>query len=148
MQIVNCCRPLFSPCKWNVITTVPLFSNPENNGLQSVCSLHFVLFTRMAFCRSLYMSFYSVHNQIFIYLHVVILVHTLTIVKLQTARYRLLQTICCFHHANESVRDNKCENNRLRSVYSLHFVLPNLRTYIYSLNLCLLPFIQEPVCSG
>ena len=26
---------------------VPLFSNPENNGLQSVCSLHFVLSTNL-----------------------------------------------------------------------------------------------------
>ena len=36
----------------------------------------------------------------------------------------------CFHHANKSVRDNKYENNRRGSVYSLHFVLSNLRTYI------------------
>ena len=26
---------------------VPLFSNPEKNGLQSVCSLHFVLSTNL-----------------------------------------------------------------------------------------------------
>ena len=26
---------------------VPLLSNPENNGLQSVCSLHFVLSTNL-----------------------------------------------------------------------------------------------------
>ena len=27
--------------------TVPLFSNPENNGLHSVCSLHFLLSTNL-----------------------------------------------------------------------------------------------------
>ena len=34
---------LFSPCKWGRDTNSPLFSNRENNGLQSVCSLHYVL---------------------------------------------------------------------------------------------------------
>ena len=31
----------------NVTTIVPFFSNPENNGLQSVFSLHFVLSTNL-----------------------------------------------------------------------------------------------------
>ena len=34
---------LFSPCKWGRDSNSPLFSNRENNGLQSVCSLHYVL---------------------------------------------------------------------------------------------------------
>ena len=33
----------FSPCKWGRDSNSPLFSNRENNGLQSVCSLHYVL---------------------------------------------------------------------------------------------------------
>ena len=34
---------LFLPCKWGHDSNSPLFSNRENNGLQSVCSLHYVL---------------------------------------------------------------------------------------------------------
>ena len=46
---------------------VPLFSNPENNGLQSVCSLHFVLST------NLYMKDQQDMN-IFIFFNKIILV--------------------------------------------------------------------------
>ena len=47
MLTADCSRLLFSPCKWDVTTIVPLFSNPENNGLQLVFSLHFALSTNL-----------------------------------------------------------------------------------------------------
>ena len=40
MQTVDCCKPQFYHANDNVTTIVPLFSNPENNSLQSaVCTL-------------------------------------------------------------------------------------------------------------
>ena len=40
IQTADCC---FYHANEQVTTIVPLFSNPKNSSLQSVCSLHFTL---------------------------------------------------------------------------------------------------------
>ena len=54
----------FQHANGNETTIVPLFSNPENNGLQPVCSLYFVL-TNLLF--SLFLHFLLLHLQSFCY---------------------------------------------------------------------------------